>query len=95
MSQSTGIVLATGALTLGNTFILSGQQPPDPWNEAAKVIVATAIAAGTLAVIERPAPELAVAIGWAAFLAVTIIRVNPQVPSPSERLFQWWETARR
>lgn len=95
MSQSTGIVLATGMITLGNTFVLADKQPDDPWNDAARIIVATAVTAGILAVIERPAPELAVALGWATFLAVTIIRVNPTVPSPSERLFTWWETARK
>jgi hypothetical protein len=94
MAQSTGIVLATGAVTLGNLFIL-GDQPADPWNEAAKVIVATGIVAGTLAVIERPAPELAVAIGWAAFMALMITRLDPDVPSPTERLFAWWEKARK
>lgn len=97
MGQSTGVVLATGAVTLGNMFILADTKPDDPWNEAAKILVATGLVAGSLAVLERPAPELAVAIAWAAFVGMMITRLpwdSPR-PSPTEHIFLWWDKARR
>jgi len=99
MAQSTGIVLATGAITLVNTVILEPEQTGtaggDPWNNAARVIVATGLFAAGLSALERPAPELAVALGWAAFLAMMIRRLDPKVPSPTERIVKWWDTARK
>jgi len=97
VAQSTGVVLATGAMTLANMFILSEDKPTEPWNEAAKVVVATGLVAGTLAILERPAPELAVAIAWAAFLGMMITRLpwDSPTPSPTEHIFMWWEKARR
>lgn len=98
MAQSTGIVLTTGAITLVNTVILEPDQGvtvADPWNDAARIIVATGLFAAGLSALEHPAPELAVALGWAAFLAMMIRRIDPQTPSPTERIVKWWETARK
>jgi hypothetical protein len=95
MAASTGIVLASGGITLANLFLFDSQPKADPWNEAAKVFVATGVVAGTLAVLERPAPDLAVMMGWAIFFGMMITRLNPDVPSPTERFIDWWETANK
>lgn len=95
MSMSTGIVLATGAVQLGNIFVFNETEVSDPVNEGAKVVVATGIVAGTLALVERGAPDLAVAMGWAIFVGMMLTRLNPEVPSPTERIIKWWETANR
>lgn len=95
MSLSTGIVLATGAVQLGNIFVFNEYPTANPINEGAKVVVATGIIAGSLALLERPAPDLAVALGWAIFVGAMFYPVNPNVPTPMERMFQWWDRANR
>lgn len=92
MARSTGPVLAIGAITLGNVLILD-EGPPD-WNVGMRVVVASGIVAGGLAVLERGAPDLAVALAWAAFVTMMIVRVEGR-PSVTERLLTWWEEARK
>lgn len=95
MAQTTGIVLATGSVTLANLFLFDSQPMRDPWNEAAKVLVATGVVAGTLSILERPAPDLAIMLGWGIFFGMMVTRLNPEVPSPTERFITWWETANK
>lgn len=92
MSQSTGPILTTGAITLVNSTVLADEEPD--WNNAAKVVVATGLAAGFLALIERPMPELAVALSWATLVAMMFTRLDPEIPSPTERLLKWWDKAK-
>lgn len=91
MSRSTGPVLATGAITLVNTIVLDDTDVE--WNEAAKVIVATGLVAGGLGLLERIAPDLAVTMAWATMIVMLFTRVNPQIPSPTERVAVWWDKA--
>jgi hypothetical protein len=80
MARSTGIVLAVGGITVFNEVILHSQ--PFNW----KVPIATGIAAVMLGGLENLSPELAVGIAWVALVAVSLTRVNPNVPAPAESL---------
>lgn len=91
MSRSTGPVLATGAITLVNSIVLDDTDVE--WNDAAKVIVATGLVAGTLSLMERAAPDLAVTMAWATLIVMLFTRVNPEIPSPTERVVKWWDEA--
>ena len=84
MARSTGPVLAIGAITLGNEVILHNQ--PINW----RVPIATGIAAGLLALLERPAEGIAVGIAWLGLLTLLVARVDPKTPSPAESLLAWW-----
>jgi hypothetical protein len=92
MSRSTGPILATGAITIVNSTILDDKEIE--WNEAARIIVATGLAAGTLALMERPLPDLAVALGWATLVGMLFVKIDPKTPSPTERVLKWWDKAK-
>jgi hypothetical protein len=92
MAASTGPVLAIAAVTLSNTLLFD-DGPPD-WNTSARVVVAAGITAGGLAILERAAPDVAVALAWAAFATMMLVRVAGR-PSPSERILEWWNEARK
>lgn len=73
MPSAAGIIIATGAMTLGNDFLQS-QATPDPKAPVAslvnfRVIPATAIAAGIFYVLEQASPV--VAKGLAAIIFFT------------------------
>jgi hypothetical protein len=73
MPSAAGIIIATGAMTLGNDF-LQAQAPPDPnapGNVAARVnfrvIPATAIAAGLFYAFEQASAPVAKGLAWIIF----------------------------
>lgn len=78
MSKTTGVVLATGGLTLVNQSVFNGE--PLDW----RVPIATGVAAIGFSLAERAWEEGAVILAWTAFLSVLLTRVNPKVPSPVE-----------
>ena len=84
MARSTMPILAVGGITLMNQTILNGQEID--W----RVPVATAFAAGAFALIEKPAPTLAVGVAWIALLTVLLARVDPTTPAPVETLLKAW-----
>lgn len=84
MAKSTGVILAIGGITLVNQSVLHSQ-PVDM-----RVPVATAIAAGGFALLERGNEKLVVGIAWIALLTVVFARVDPKVPSPTESLLKYW-----
>lgn len=84
MARSTGPILAAGGITLANRTIFH-QQPVD-W----RVISATGLSAGMLALLEKGVPELAVGLSWIALLTVLLTRVDPRVPAPVEGFISWW-----
>lgn len=65
MTRSTGPILAAGAITYANAVIGNNR----PWDSELIIPVATAIAAGLLALFERASPELAAGIGWIALIS--------------------------
>lgn len=83
--RSTGPILAVGAVTIANQSIFH-DEPLDM-----RVPIATGIAAGIFALIEKAAPEIAVSLAWVALVSVLFVRLKPNVPSPTESFVTWWE----
>jgi hypothetical protein len=86
VSQSTGPILAAGAITLLTDVIVTGRT----WQDDTKVVVATGIAAAGLALVEKASPEIAVGIAYLALFTVLFVRVDPANPSPVEAFFAWY-----
>jgi hypothetical protein len=81
MAQSTGPVLAVGAISFANEWVLN-KQPPD-----FRILLATGIAAAGLALFEHVSKELAVGIAWIALVTVLFTRQKGK-PSPAENLLK-------
>lgn len=81
MARSTGPVLAVGGITFANGWLLNHQAPDF------KVLLATAVAAGGLALFEHVSPELATGIAWIALVTVLFTRFKGK-PSPAENLLK-------
>lgn len=86
MSRSTGPILAIGGITLVNQSIVHAQ--PIDW----KVPIATGMAAGAFALMERAMPDVATGIAWLALVTLLFTRLNPGIPSPAESFTRWWKT---
>lgn len=87
MARTTGPIIATAAITVGNSTILN----KDPMNW--RIPVAAAIAAGFLALAERASAPLATGIAYISLLTVLFVRVNPAKPAPVENFLSWWNAA--
>lgn len=71
MPSAAGIIIVTGAMTLGNDF-LQAQAPVDPKAPVAsqvnfRVIPATAIAAGLFYLLEQASAPIAKGLAWIIF----------------------------
>ena len=86
MARSTGPIVAAGALTLFNDVIVHQRSI----SQDSRVIVATAVAAGGLALLEHVSAQLAVGISWLALVTVLLVRVDPKTPAPLESFATWW-----
>lgn len=84
MSQTTGPVLAIGAMTVVNQTIFHDE--PMDW----RVPVATGLAAIGFNFAERAWPQGAKILVWTALLTVLITRTKASVPSPVESAISWW-----
>lgn len=80
MARSTAPILLTGGISFANQWL--GNANPD-----FKVLVATAVAAGGLALVEQipGAAPLAAGIAWIAFITLMFTRLNGK-PSPIDNL---------
>lgn len=84
MAESTGPVLAVGAITLANRVVFNDRGMD--W----RIPIATAMAAVLFAGAEQAVGRPAV---WMAYLALTttvFVRVDPSVPSPAESALRWF-----
>lgn len=84
MAQTTGPVLALGAITMLNESVFHDQ--PFNW----RIPIATGILAGGMALVERVSAPLANGLVWLSLAAVLLTRVTPGVPSPTESFLAWW-----
>jgi len=89
VARSTGPILAIGGITLANNVLLNGE--PFDW----RVPVATGLAAGLFALVEKASTELAVGLAYVALVTLLFTRMNPRVPSPAETLLKWWEGGKK
>jgi hypothetical protein len=81
-ASTTPIVLAGGATVIADYIEHKGIQ----W----RVLVATGLAAGAFALIEKADPPLVVGIAWIAFIGSMIApRPNGQLPPAEVFLNQW------
>jgi len=89
-------MLAAGAITWANGYLLA-DQPEDLFSATVRIGTATGLAAAILAGTERLAPDLAVALAWAAVLTVLFVRVptgaGKQAPTPLERALSLADSA--
>jgi hypothetical protein len=83
MAKSTAPILLTGGISAANQW-LGNNQPP---GEAIKILVATGIAAGGLALVEQipGISPLAQGIAWIAFITLMFTNLNGK-PSPIQNL---------
>lgn len=80
MAKSTGPILLTGGISFGNQWLGNG-------NFDLKILVATGIAAGGLALVEQipGLAPLAQGIAWIAFITLMFTRLNGK-PSPVDNI---------
>lgn len=84
MAESTGPILAVGAITVANRTIFNDE--PMDW----KVPIGTAIAAVLFAGMERAVGRSAVMLAYLALVTSVFARVDPKVPSPAESALKWF-----
>lgn len=84
MAQTTGPIVAVGAITFANRSILHNE-PID-----IRIPVATGFAAMAFALLERANQRLATGAAWIALLTVLFARLDPKVPAPVETLLKYW-----
>jgi hypothetical protein len=83
MAKSTAPILLTGGISAGNQWLGNNQ----PVGEAIKILVATGIAAGGLALVEQipGLAPLAQGIAWIAFITLMFTNVGGKA-SPVQNL---------
>lgn len=86
MARSVGPILAVGGITMANQSLLNNK--PLDW----RVPVATAIAAGAFALMEKGWEDGAVALAYLSLLSVLFVRLEPNTPAPVESALKWWES---
>lgn len=84
MSETTGPILAMGAVTVINGTVFHDQ--PMDW----RVPVATGLAAIGFNLAERTWPQGAKILAWTALVTVLLTRTKASVPSPVESAVTWW-----
>ncbi len=84
MSQTTGPILATGALTVANATVFHDE--PMDW----RIPVATGLAAIGFSLAERVWPQGSKILAWTVFGTVLLTRTQSNVPSPVESALSWW-----
>lgn len=83
MSRTTGPVLAIGGITLANGLLLEDR--PMDW----RIPIATGVAAGLFALLEKAWADGAVALAYVALLSVLLTRLPGQKRAPLENLTDW------
>lgn len=84
MAESTGPILAIGAITLANRTVFNDE--PMEW----KIPIATALAAVLFSGAERAVGRGAVAVAYLALVTIVFARVDPAVPAPAETALKWF-----
>ena len=87
MAESTGPILAIGAITLANGSVFNAA--PLDWRVPIATGLAAVIFAGAETII---GPDIPRGIALLALVALCVTRINPAVPSPAETVASWWNT---
>lgn len=88
MAQSTGPILAVGAITFANEVLVAGKDVN--W----RIPAATGIAAGMFALLEKGWRDGAVTLAYLALVTVLFVRIDPTVPAPVESFNKWFNEGR-
>jgi hypothetical protein len=89
MGQTTGPILAVGAITIFNQTVLNSK--PIDW----RIPIATGFLAGGFSILEKANPQFAKGIAWIALITVLIARVDPRTPAPIETLLKYWNGGKK
>lgn len=84
MAESTGPILAIGAMTVANRTVFNDEAMD--W----RVPIGTAIAAVMFAGAERAVGRSAVWLAYLALVTAVFARVDPTVPAPAESALRWF-----
>jgi len=84
MAQSTGPILAIGAITMANQVLIAGK--PIDW----RVPIATGIAAGMFSLVEKGWKNGAVMLAYVGLVTVLFVRIDPATPAPVESFNNWF-----
>jgi hypothetical protein len=84
MAESTGPILAIGAITVANRVVFNDE--PMDW----KVPIATAMAAVLFAGAERAVGRAPVYLAYLGLVTIAFARVDPAVPAPAETALRWF-----
>lgn len=87
MADSLGPVMAMTAVTLFNDIVVNGLDPIKEQN----VVVAGAVVALGLNLLEKVSSDLAVGIAWTGLITVLLVRTKANVPAPLEAIANWYE----
>lgn len=82
-TPTTGPILAAGAITLGNTWLLNGKDF-DP-----RIPVATAIAVGIASLTYKVAPTFTQGVAWVMLISVFVAPIAG-VPPITESVLKWF-----
>lgn len=88
MSQTTGPVIALGAITVVNATVFNNK--PMDW----RIPIATGLLAVGFSLAEKAFPDGAHMLAWTALLTTLVTRVQPDTPSPVESAVDWWKTSK-
>lgn len=86
MAESTGPILALGAITMANRSVFNSQ----PWDWRIPIATGLLVALGAGAEAVFP-PDLVRGVAIIALATVVLTRVDPKVPSPTESFTAWWQ----
>lgn len=84
--RTTGPVLAIGGISLANEVLLENKDMD--W----RIPIATGVAAGLFALLEKAWADGAVALAYLALVSVLLVKVPGQKRSPFENLNRWMQT---
>jgi hypothetical protein len=84
MADTTGPILAIGAITVANNVIVNNK--PIDW----RVPIATGIAAGMFALAEKAWRDGAVMLAYVGLVTILFVRVDPKTPAPVEAFNKWY-----
>ncbi len=85
MAETTGPILAIGAITVANRVIVNNKDME--W----RIPIATGIAAMIFALAEKGWARGVVPISYLALFSVLFVRLDKNVPAPVESFVKWWE----
>jgi hypothetical protein len=88
VSQTTGPVLALGAITVVNRTVFNSE--PMDW----RVPIATGLLLVGFSLGERAFPDGAQVLAWTALMSTLVTRLEPGVPSPVESAVSWWKQSK-